>query len=257
VYREPAAGSRPLTLDVGDKREMGYRRNRPGSSARNIADGIYLKRAGVALLGMLGLLLCLKLLPMFAGAGIGAMVVLILVIKVIAGTVESKAQAYRREERKAERGARAEENVDEVLRTLEGEYDVFHDVDTGHGDIDHVVLSKEHGVFVIETKSHVGEVTVRNGVLLVDGEPPEKDFIAQTLRNTMWLKQRIRETTGLDPWIQPVIVFTRAFVREWKPVRGILLRNQKYLVEAIEKTRTNQEITSRLWSLHEQGKELW
>jgi len=236
---------------------MGYRQNRPGDSARKIAEGIYLKRAGVTLLGMLGLLLCLKLLPMLPGAGISALVVLIIVMKVIAGTVESKAKTYRREERKAERGARAEEAIDDVLGTLQGQHRVFHDVDTGHGDIDHILLSKEHGVFVIETKSHFGEVTVRNGALLINGQPSEKDFIAQVLRNTMWLKKRIRETTGLDPWIQPVIVFTRAFVREWKPVRGVLLRNQKHLVEAIEKTRTNPGIISRLWSLHEQGHQLW
>lgn len=236
---------------------MAYRRKRPGESARDIADGIYLKRAGVALVGMLGLLLCLKLLPVLAGAGMGAMLVLIVLMKAIASTVESKAKAYRKEERKAERGARAEEAIVDVLGNLEGQHDVFHDVDTGHGDIDHIVLSRDHGVFVVETKSHFGEVTVRNGALLIDGQPPEKDFIAQVLRNTMWLKQRIKETTGLDPWIQPVIVFTRAFVREWKPVRGILLRNQKYLVETIEKTRANQSITSRLWTLHEQGNPLW
>jgi len=41
---------------------------------------------------MLGLLLCLRLLPMVAGAGIGTMLVLIVVMKVIAGTVESTAK---------------------------------------------------------------------------------------------------------------------------------------------------------------------
>jgi hypothetical protein len=236
---------------------MGYGRNKPGQSARRIADQIYLKRAGVALGGVLALLLCLKLLPVFAGAGIGAMVVLIVVMKAIGSTVETKAKAYRKEERKAERGAKAEETVREVLGQLQGPYDVMHDVDTGYGDIDHILLSRDYGVFVLETKSHFGEVTIHNGTLLIGGQQPEKDFIAQALRNTMWLKQRIKETTGLDPWIQPIIVFTRAFVREWKPIRGVLVRNQKYLVEAIEKTRANETLTSRLWALHEQGASLW
>ena len=212
---------------------------------------------GLAIAGLLGLLLCLKLLPLLAGAGIGAILVLMVVMKVIAGTVESKARAYRKQERKAERGAKAEVTVADVLGRMTGQYAVFHDVDTGHGDIDHIVLSRDHGVFVLETKSHFGEVTVRNGKLLMDGQPPEKDFIAQVLRNTMWLKQRIKETTGLDPWIQPIIVFTRAFVREWKPVRGILLPNQKHLSETIEQTRANEAVTSRLWALHEQGTRLW
>ena len=73
----------------------------------------------------------------------------------------------------------------------------------------------------------------------------------------MWLKQRIRARSGIDTWIQAVIVFPHAFVHEWQPVRDILIRNGKYLVDAIEKSRTDPAAASRLWELHEQGRDLW
>jgi len=179
----------PRILNVG-AREAADRRNRAGRSARNIADAIYLKRAVVAIGGGIGLLVrCLKLLPAMPRAGIWGLLVLLVAIRVIARQIESTAKACRKEERKAERGARAEELVGEALEHLAGQYAVFHNVDTGHGDIDHVVLTRNHGVFVLETKSHFGEVAVRNGELLIDGQATEKDFIAQALRNTMWLTQ--------------------------------------------------------------------
>jgi len=236
---------------------MTYQGNKPGQSARNIKDIIYKKRVYVVLAGILGVLACVIFLPAITSAGAGGLIVIVVIMKIIMNNVNTKERLYLRKERKAERGARAEETVDSILCELKGEYALFHDVDTGYGDIDHIVLSKEYGLFIIETKSHFGEVTVSNGTLLLDDKAPEKDFIAQTLRNTMWLKQRIKETTGLDPWIQPIIVFTNAFVKEWKPVRGIILRNKKYLVSSIEKMYTNRTIATRLWAIHLQGTLLW
>ena len=244
---------------------MGCKRNKAGQWARRIAEHTRSKRKVVAYGGAIAILLCLPFILMCVGlgiiglgvVGIVGIVVLIVVINAISSTVESRAKAYRGKEQRAERGARAEEAVEEVLRQLKGPYDVFNDVDTGYGDIDHILLSRGHGVFVLETKSHSGKVTVHNEILLIDEKQPEKDFIDQAFRNTMWLKRRIKETTGLDPWVQPIIVFTHAFVQEWRPVRSILVRNKKYLVSTIEKTRANQTTTARLWTLHEQGKSLW
>ncbi|WP_084062218.1 nuclease-related domain-containing protein [Desulfofundulus thermosubterraneus] len=44
------------------------------------------------------------------------------------------------------------------------------------GNIDHIMVGPT-GVFVIETKSHFGEITFSpDGNLLLDGKPLEKDF---------------------------------------------------------------------------------
>jgi hypothetical protein len=45
---------------------------------------------------------------------------------------------------------------------------------------------------VLETKAHGGRVTVKDGRLLVNGHDPEKDFIAQALHNTYWLREKTR-----------------------------------------------------------------
>ena len=190
----------------------------------------------------------------FASYGILGFLVFIVLMKFIDKWSDKKVTAYRKVERRAERGAKAEETVASILGNLEGDYALLHDVDTGYGDIDHIILSKEHGVFLIETKSHHGDVTASNGKLFINNQLPEKDFISQTLRNMMWLKKRIKERTGLDVWIQPVIVFTNAFVREWNPIKGNLLRNKKYLIETIVKAKSNYSHMERLWVHYHEGK---
>ena len=41
------------------------------------------------------------------------------------------------------------------------------------------MIASNGAVFMIETKSHRGKVTVQENVLLVNGRAPEKDFIAR------------------------------------------------------------------------------
>jgi hypothetical protein len=58
------------------------------------------------------------------------------------------------------RGVQAEEHVGEILDGLsESGWRVIHDLDTGRGNIDHVVVGPG-GVFTIETKSHGGHIDV-------------------------------------------------------------------------------------------------
>lgn len=105
------------------------------------------------------------------------------------------------------------------------------------GNIDHVVLSREHGVFLIETKAHGGKVTVVDGKVQVNGKPPEKDFIAQTVRNTQWLSGRLEGITGVTAWVNSSIVFTNAFVEWSRPVKGITVTNKKFLLSNIQRVR--------------------
>lgn len=71
--------------------------------------------------------------------------------------------------------------------------------------------------------------------MFVNGHEPEKDFIAQTLRNTYWLRDKLSQEVGITAWITPVLVFTNAFVVPTPPVRGIVIVNQKYLVNTLQK----------------------
>lgn len=251
--------------------------SRPGQSARKIADSHYFSRAFGALVLLGVCLVAMQLIPALVGMdkssrsrgkephgiatdcitgliGIGG---LLMLVQLISRVVIGFAEAHREMEQKAVRGAKAEDKVGKLLETLPANCKVFHDVDTGRGDIDHIILSSDKGVILIETKAHGGTVTVEHGRLLINDRLPEKDFIAQTLRNAVWLRQRIQETTQLDVWIQPIIVFTNAFVKEWEPIRNVRLRNIKYLLSAVEETRANRSVAAALWDLHRQGRRLF
>lgn len=81
------------------------------------------------------------------------------------------------------------------------------------GNIDHIVVGQT-GVFVIETKGHSGEITLSpEGELLRDGKPLEKDFLKQVLGQCFWLKEKLSGRGIKVPYINAVVVFTRAFVK--------------------------------------------
>lgn len=93
---------------------------------------------------------------------------------------------------------------------------VFHDV-VGKGfNLDHVVITRQ-GVFVIETKAWTkrhpdSRITVRDGTLLKDGRPVERDPIDQVTAQTGWLARVLEESTGKPFPIRGVIVFPGWFV---------------------------------------------
>lgn len=146
-----------------------------------------------------------------------------------------------REGKRAIRGAKAEENIGGILDQLTEEYLVMHDVRCPYGNIDHVVIHKSGQIFLLETKAHGGKVRLEGDILLVNGKPPEKDFIAQTARNTLWLNETIQSITNSKVWINPRIVFTNAFVVAAKPVKGISVINSKFLLSTLKPT--NQKIS--------------
>jgi len=125
-----------------------------------------------------------------------------------AGKTED-AQHRRLEQKK--RGKAAELCVRAILNELpKGTFRVFNDVKTRYGNIDHLVVSREGGVFLVETKAHRGKVATDGKTLLLNGSAFRKSFIAQVNRNIKWLRERYETTCGIRPWIVAVIVFTEA-----------------------------------------------
>ena len=70
---------------------------------------------------------------------------------------------------------------------------------------------------------------------------PEKDFIAQALNNTYWLRDKIRSLVDVEIWIVPVIVFTNAFVERTAPVKGVRTINQKFLLDLLQTSTSNAQ----------------
>ena len=150
---------------------------------------------------------------------------------------------------RARRGAIGEETIGALLESIPGEKRLMHDIPCPNGNIDHIVLLPSGQLFLIETKAHRGKVRWDGAALLVNGRPTEKDFIAQTLRNTMWLANQAKQLAGQDVWVTPLIVFSNAFVPSIAPIRGIRVINKGSLQAAIR--TTHQTNPNNLWLLQD------
>ena len=88
--------------------------------------------------------------------------------------------------------------------------------------------------------------------LLVNGKLPEKDFIAQALRNSYWLRDEVSQFAGSKPWITPVLVFTNAFVSPTKPVKGVNILNKKYLLALLQRDNRPNAVNTHVWEQREE-----
>ncbi len=109
-----------------------------------------------------------------------------------------------------------------VGQTLEGfrkrGYRIFHDL-VGEGfNLDHIIIS-EKGVYSIETKTRSkpkrGECIIRydeNG-LSINNSYPSMDAIIQAKSQKKWLEKIIKELTGVEVIVNPVVVFPGWYVK--------------------------------------------
>jgi len=117
-------------------------------------------------------------------------------------------------------------------------YRVFHDIEDERGNIDHVVIGPG-GVFSIETKTvskptqWAAEVIVDGDDVRVDGMKPDRDPIVQTRACARSLKGILREYSGQDVSVRPVVVYPGWFVRS-KNRSDVWVLNEKGLVAFIE-----------------------
>lgn len=94
---------------------------------------------------------------------------------------------------------------------------VFHDI-VGNGfNLDHVVIS-QHGVFVIETKTYSkpekgeAKIVIAGEQILINSLPCKSDIITQAKAEANWLKGILRESSGKDIMVKPVVVFPGWYV---------------------------------------------
>ena len=122
------------------------------------------------------------------------------------------------------KGARGEEKVAAVLRSLPDAYHVFNDFAAGRAHVDHVVVGPG-GVFSVETKSWRGVVTVEDSHILLDGQLPDRDPLAQTLREAALVRTALA-ARGWTGDVTPVLVFaSNAFAARRAEVRGVTIVN--------------------------------
>lgn len=225
-----------------------------GKSTRKMAQSRR-RNTNLILVGVLILAILLALTIQNAralGLGGSAVLGLLILLRVLPDLIDKPIKRRVKEERRADRGAAAEEVVGDLLANLNEDFFVLHDIPSPYGNLDHIVIGKNNGVFLLETKAHGGRVEALQDGLLVNGKPPEKDFIAQALRNTYWLRDEIEKITGSKIWIAPVVVFTNAFVPASKPIKGVLVINKKFLLSVLQRQARSSSNLAAVWEVREQ-----
>jgi len=107
-------------------------------------------------------------------------------------------------------GERAVGQYLELLR--ENGCKIFHDMVGENFNIDHVIIST-HGIFIVETKTYSKPIRQQATIkydgrsITIDGYQPKQDILMQARAEANWLKSMLKESSGRDVQIKPVIVF--------------------------------------------------
>lgn len=228
---------------------MNNYKKQAGKSTRVMAGRRRISAIWIAVLGILGIIFVGFFLQNSKAIGISGLGVLglLILIRISQSLIEGRIDRKLKEEKRAIRGAKAEERVGDILEELSDDFQVLNDIVTPYGNIDHIVISKSGSVFLIETKAHGGRVEVEAGNLYINGQPPEKNFISQILGNTYWLRDQIESLVGTKHWIVPILVFTNAFVVNSPPIKGINIINVKFLMNFINRNMKQYSGVSKIW----------
>jgi hypothetical protein len=111
-------------------------------------------------------------------------------------------------------GFRGENRTSAVLRTLG--WPVVGDIDTGHGNYDHVVIGAA-GVFLIESKNPRGTVEIEGGIprLRRRHDPSARNSLrgdgAQAVRLACELRDAINARLGSSPRVAAIVVYWNPF----------------------------------------------
>jgi hypothetical protein len=158
-----------------------------------------------------------------------------------------------------ELGRDVERAVGEYLdRFREKGYRVFHDIVAGDFNIDHLLLG-EAGVFTVETKGVSKKAKGNQKIVydgnnvIIDGFKPDRDPIIQAKAQASWVREILRDLTGKDLPVQPVVLFPGWFI-DGKAGSEVWVLNPKALPSFIEHKEPvlNRE-TIRAVATHSQG----
>ena len=114
-------------------------------------------------------------------------------------------------------GRNGERIVAEIFDNLRGQgFVVFHNIVAENFNIDHVILTP-HGIFTVETKTFSkppkGEITYKDEKIIAGNINIGNGIILQAESQSKWLKSMLKDSTGRDYYIMPVIVFPGWFVQ--------------------------------------------
>ena len=150
------------------------------------------------------------------------------------------------------KGARGEEHVALILKSLPETYHVSNDFLAGRTHVDHVVVGPT-GVFAVETKCWRAPVTIEEGRILVDGRLPSRPPLAQALREAELVRTALAAAGWKGP-VTPILAFASdTFTAHLAELQGAIIINSCDLKKSFEGGRTvlSQAELDRLVSLME------
>mgnify|MGYP003419092272 FL=1 len=137
-------------------------------------------------------------------------------------------------------GRDGEKIVGQSLEKLRAKgYLVFHDIDTGRGNTDHVLVGPD-GVFTIETKTRSKDGDQRiscNGRFIIEGRgiSTEKPVI-QAKGEAAWFQSFINDRTGLSVRVRPVIIYPGWFVSPQPKDAAVWVLNENAFPSFLDNT---------------------
>jgi hypothetical protein len=115
---------------------------------------------------------------------------------------------------------------------------VYHDISENGFNIDHVIIGP-HGVFAIETKTP--SKPARDAVVAFDGETvtiggfaPDRDPIVQARAVARHVRKILREMSGMDPRVTPVLLYPGWFVEKYTRDTDVIVMNESYFFKAFD-----------------------
>jgi len=106
-----------------------------------------------------------------------------------------------------------EQSVGQALDRLGGNYLIIYDVRCQFSHIDHVLLSRDHGVFIIETEAG----------------------ISHTRMHSDWLADGVQALTGVKATVTPLILSHDATLARNRAIGGVTVTNLRSLVGSVQK----------------------
>lgn len=195
----------------------------PGTSTRDrFFDLLTGKGAAYILAGLSGVLLaCQEWARYLTGTepSLGTLICLTLLAVILAGVVGWRFTSALGEEKQVVLAREGEITTRQALERLRSAgYYVFHDIPADGFNIHHVLIGAS-GIYAIETIARQkrrpdARVSYDEQKVWVDGSEPDRNPIQQATAQADWVREKLRESTGIQFPVRPVVVFPGWFVNQ-------------------------------------------
>jgi hypothetical protein len=139
-----------------------------------------------------------------------------------------------------QQGIRGEQIVGQMLEGLRSlGCKIYHDIAEDEYNIDHVIIGPQ-GIFAVETKTPSKPTKGQSAVIFdgktvtVGGFPPDPDPVIQAKAAARRIREILREMTGKEPQVTPVILYVKWFVKPYTSDTGIIVMNQDYFYKSFD-----------------------